>query len=109
MASPLDEVEKTIKRPMTSGVSVQTQRALIDLGEHPTITKLPTAAPAAPLITGPGNVQGKPSGQAPVPTEPDNTKGKPSGQVMQEFSGKTPEQIRLSRTRATRRCSSSAG
>lgn len=77
MASPLDEVEKTVKRPMTSGVSFQTQKALIDLGEHPTITKLPTAAPAAPLITGPGNV-----------------KGKPSGQVMQEFSGKTPEQMK---------------
>lgn len=77
MGSPLDEVEKTVRRPMTSGVSVQTQKALIDLGEHPTITKLPAAAPAAPLITGPGNV-----------------KGKSSGQVIQEFTGKTPEQMK---------------
>lgn len=75
MGSPLDDVEKTIRRPRTSGVSVNTQRGLIELGEHPTITKLPVpvAAPAAPA--GPGNV-----------------KGKPSSQVMQEFSGKTPEQ-----------------
>lgn len=77
MGSPLDEVEKAIPRPRTSGVSVQTQRALIDLGEHPTITKLPVpaAVPAAPV--GPGNV-----------------KGKPSAQVLQEFSGKTPEQTK---------------
>ena len=78
MASPLDEVEKTIRRPTTSGISPQTNRGLIELGEHPTITKLPVAAPVAPAIApGPGNV-----------------KGKPSGQVMQEFSGKTPEQMK---------------
>lgn len=79
MGSPLDEVEKAIPRPLprTSGVSVQTQRALIDLGEHPTITKLPVpaAVPAAPV--GPGNIQGK-----------------SSAQVLQEFTGKTPEQLK---------------
>lgn len=72
MGSPLDEVEKTVRRPMTSGVSFQTQRALIELGEHPTIQKLPP--PPAPA--------------------PDNTKGKSSLEVMQEFTGKTPEQMK---------------
>lgn len=77
MGSPLDEVEKTVRRPRTSGVSVQTQKQLIDLGEHPTITKLPVPAANVP---------------APVLEGPGNTKGKTTAQVLDEFTGKTPEQ-----------------
>ena len=79
MGSPLDEVEKTVKRPRTSGASVQTQKALIDLGEHPTITKIPVPAANVP---------------APLPEGPGNTKGKTTSQVLQEFTGKTPEQMK---------------
>ncbi|OQZ07283.1 MAG: hypothetical protein B6D36_00680 [Planctomycetes bacterium UTPLA1] len=69
MGSPLDEV---LKLPRSNGLSAQTNRALIEHGEHATIQKLPVAAPE-----GPGN-----------------TKGKTTSQVLQEFTGKTPEQMK---------------
>lgn len=69
MGSPLDEV---LKLPRSNGLSAQTNRALIEHGEHATIQKLPVAAPASP----------------------DNTKGKSSMQVLREFTGKTPEQMK---------------
>lgn len=69
MGSPLDEV---LKLPRSNGLSAQTNRALIEHGEHATIQKLPTPAPVAP----------------------DNTKGKSSMQVLQEFTGKTSEQLK---------------
>lgn len=69
MGSPLDEV---LKLPRSNGLSAQTNRALIEHGEHATIQKLPVAAP----------------------TPPDNTKGKSSMQVLREFTGKTPEQLK---------------
>ena len=76
MGSPLDEV---LKLPRSNGLSAQTNRALIEHGEHATITKLPVPAANVP---------------APVLGGPGNTKGKTTSQVLQEFTGKTPEQMK---------------
>jgi hypothetical protein len=79
MPTDLERLMTTLPRVRTSGVSLQTQKQLIDLGEHPTITKLPVPAAnmPAPVLEGPGN-----------------TKGKTTSQVLQEFTGKTPEQMK---------------
>lgn len=79
MPTDLERLMTTLPRVRTSGVSLQTQKALIDLGEHPTITKLPVPAANVP---------------APLPEGPGNTKGKTTSQVLQEFTGKTPEQMK---------------
>lgn len=70
MPTPLEKLPTLL--PRSSGVSFQTQRALIELGEHPTIQKLPSP---------------------PAPTT-DNTKGKSSLEVMAESTGKTIEQYK---------------
>lgn len=79
MPTALERLMTTLPRAQTSGVSLQTQKALIDLGEHPTITKIPVPAANVP---------------APLPEGPGNTKGKTTLQVLQEFTGKTPEQMK---------------
>lgn len=77
MPTDLERLMTTLPRVRTSGVSPQTNRGLIELGEHPTFTKLPVPAAnvPAPILEGPGN-----------------TKGKTTSQVLDEFTGKTPEQ-----------------
>lgn len=74
---PTDLEKLPLLMPRSSGVSFQTQKALIDIGEHPTITKPPVPAANMPAPEGPGN-----------------TKGKASMQVLREFTGKTPEQMK---------------
>lgn len=77
MPTDLERLMTTLPRVQTSGVSPQTNRGLIELGEHPTFTKLPVPAANVP---------------APLPEGPGNTKGKSSLEVMAESTGKTIEQ-----------------
>lgn len=60
-----------------NAMSAQTNRSLIEHGEHATIQKIP-AAPASPV----------------VPEGPGNTKGRSSLDVMAEATGKTIEQYK---------------
>ena len=81
MADNLDKLLGVIPALRGNGLSAQTNRSLIEHGEHATIQKLPGAAvpaavpPAAPA--GPGNV-----------------KGKSSLDVISEATGKTVEQFK---------------
>lgn len=76
MPTDLEKLVTSMPRARTSGISPQTNRALIELGEHPTFTKLPVEA-AAPAPT-------------PAPVAP----GKSSLEVLGEFKGKTVEQLK---------------
>lgn len=73
MPSPLEKLPTVL--PRTSGLSAQTNRALIEHGEHATIQKLPPVVPV-----------------------PDNTKGKSSAEVMAGFRGETVEQFKARQT-----------
>lgn len=74
MADNLDKLLGVIPALRGSGLSAQTNRALIEHGEHATIQKLPVAAPPA------------------IPAGPSLPQGKSSLDVMSEFTGKTVEQ-----------------
>ena len=78
MPTDLEKLVPTLPRLTTSGVSPQTNKALIELGEHPTLTKVTTVAPVMPA----------------APAGPGNTKGKSSLEVMSETTGKTIEQMK---------------
>jgi hypothetical protein len=77
MPSPLEDLTKIIPTLRGNGLSAQTNRSLIEHGEHATIQK-PPAAPAAPV----------------APAGPGNVKGKASAEVMSGFRGETVEQFK---------------
>lgn len=77
MPTDLDKLLGVIPALRGNALSAQTNRSLIEHGEHATIQKLP-AAPVVPV----------------VPVGPGNTKGKSSLEVMAESTGKTIEQYK---------------
>lgn len=77
MPTDLDKLLGVIPALRGNALSAQTNRSLIEHGEHATIQKLP-AAPVVPV----------------VPVAPGNTKGKSSLEVMAESTGKTIEQYK---------------
>jgi hypothetical protein len=77
MPTDLDKLLGVIPALRGNAMSAQTNRSLIEHGEHATIQKLP-AAPVVPV----------------VPVGPGNTKGKSSLEVMAESTGKTIEQYK---------------
>lgn len=76
MADNLDKLLGVIPTLRGNGLSAQTNRSLIEHGEHATIQKLPGAVPPA------------------VPAGPGNVKGKSSLDVMSETIGKSIEQMK---------------
>jgi len=80
MPTDLDKLMGVIPTLRGNAMSAQTNRSLIEHGEHATIQKLP-APPAAPVLPV-------------VPVGPGNTKGKSSLEVMAESTGKTIEQMK---------------
>ena len=79
MADSFDKLLGVIPTLRGNALSAQTNRSLIEHGEHATIQKLPAAAPpVAPA----------------VPVGPGNVKGKSSLDVMSEATGKTIEQMK---------------
>lgn len=76
MADNLDKLLGVIPALRGNGISAQTNRSLIEHGEHATIQKLPAATPPA------------------GPAGPGNVKGKSSLDVISEATGKTVEQFK---------------
>lgn len=76
MPTDLDKLIGIIPALRGNALSAQTNRSLIEHGEHATIQKMPVVPAAVPAVLG----------------GPGNTKGKTTSQVLDEFTGKTPEQ-----------------
>lgn len=76
MADTLDKLLGIVPSLRGNALSAQTNRSLIEHGEHATIQPLPPAAAPA------------------VPAGPGNVKGKSSLDVISEATGKTVEQFK---------------